>query len=437
MMGGGAGAMLALAGAYLRTRALQAAFTDRSRIERWQARRIELLRRHAIAHTSFYRRLGNVPFIAFPIVAKDEVMAEFAGFNVLGLETSQAWQLIERGVAPPGHDLGCSTGTTGNRGLYLVSDRERFVWLGTIVAKAIPDVLHRRHRVAIILPRASRLYDAANESRLITLRFLDLGQGLPEIGREISAFRPTIVVGPPKALRWMAEYGTPIAPERLFSSAEVLDPADREQIETYFSLRLGQIYMATEGLFAVSCPQGTMHLAEDAVHFELEPAGDEASGLVSPIVTDFTRRTQVMARYRMNDLLRVAPKPCSCGSALQAIAEIIGRRDDCFELPSRVKAGVAVVVTPDVLRNAVVGADRRIDDFRIRQTGANAIDLILPEELPDEIVGQARRALIACCVRLGSEPKLTVRREPLRADTTTKLRRVERQWSGNAPMAGG
>ncbi|WP_210212021.1 hypothetical protein [Mesorhizobium sp. M2A.F.Ca.ET.043.02.1.1] len=43
-------------------------------------------------------------------------------------------------------------------------------------------------------------------------------------------------------------------------------------IENFFSLPLDQIYMATEGLLAVTCRQRGLHLAEDSVFFEFEPA---------------------------------------------------------------------------------------------------------------------------------------------------------------------
>ena len=89
--------------------------------------------------------------------------------------------------------------------------------------------------------------------------------------------------------------------------------------------------MATEGLLGTSCAHGTLHLAEDAVHFELEPVA--GGDLVSPIISNFTRETQIMARYRMNDLLRLKPEGCACGSPLRAIAEVAGRSDDIFELP--------------------------------------------------------------------------------------------------------
>ena len=419
----------ALASAYLRTRWLGATMRDRIALERRQRRGIERLRAHAVANTAFYRALGATPFESWPVVDKATVMARFEAFNVLGLSAADLWPMVERGEAPVGHDVGCSTGTSGNRGLYLVSDAERFTWLGTIIAKAVPDVWRRRHRVAVVLPRSSRLYASANESRVLTLLFLDIGQGLSAIADRLTAFRPTIVVAPPKVLRTLADQTVKIAPERLFSAAEVLDPPDRERIEAAYRVRLGQIYMATEGLFGVSCAHGTLHLAEDAVHVELEPVGD---GLVTPIVTDFTRRTQVLARYRMNDLLRLHEHPCACGSPLRAVAEIIGRRDDVFDLPAAGRVGSRVLVTPDVLRNAILDADRSIDDFRLRQISAGTLELVLPPSLPTCIHEAARRSLSNACIRAGAAADIILTLETLSGSGTAKLRRVERRWKGPA-----
>ena len=413
-----------LALAFLRTHLLHRWLSSRDRITRWQNWNLERLRRHAVAHAAFYRELGNLPFRDFPIVGKREVMNRFEAFNQLGLSAAEGWALIERGEAPAGHDIGCSTGTSGNRGLYLISDAERFVWLGTIVAKALPISLRKPHRVAIVLPRTSRLYDAANESRVLKLLFVDLRNGLASAAEALAAFKPTVVVGPPKALRWFAENGVAVAPRRMFSSAEVLDPPDRGLIEQHFKLKLREIYMATEGLFGVSCEYGTLHLAEDVVHFEFEQIAG-APDLVTPIVTDFTRRTQITARYRMNDILRLDAKRCPCGSALQAVAEIIGRRDDAFELPNRDSSKPSVVLTPDVLRNAVLAAHPGIDDFRIRLAEENRIEVVLPVQTSRDVGEVARAQVAQACIRAGTSPEVTLRYDALLPRNDVKLRRVE------------
>jgi putative adenylate-forming enzyme len=418
---------LALVSAYLRTRLLQRWLNSRSRIERWQKPRLTSLLRHAARHVAFYREFRNAAFSDLPVIGKREVMDRFEDFNRLGLTASQIWAMIDRGEAPAGYDVGCSTGTSGNQGVYLISDHERFVWLGTIVAKALPLSLRRPHRVAIVLPRTSRLYDAANESKLLKLLFVDLRLGLAAAAEALAAFKPTVVVGPPKALRWLAENNVAIAPQLIFSSAEVLDPPDRRAIEQHFDLKLREIYMATEGLFGVSCQHGTLHLAEDVVHFEFEPVAG-AADLVAPIVTDFTRRAQVTARYRMNDILRLDNKRCPCGSALQAVSEIIGRRDDVFLLPNRDPARPPVWLTPDVLRNAVLAPDRSIDDFRVRQTGENRIEVALPVHVSHRVGELVCESVLRACARVEARPVVEVQYEALQLRNDVKLRRVENRW---------
>jgi phenylacetate-CoA ligase len=176
--------------------------------------------------------------------------------------------------------------------------------------------------------------------------------------------------------------------------------------------------MATEGLFAVSCHLGNLHLAEDSVFFELEPVGD---GLVSPLVSCFRRDTQIMARYRMNDLLRLAPTPCACGSPLTAISEVVGRMDDTFEFSG-------ALLTPDVMRDAVVQAHPDITDFRIVQTGEATVSLSLPLTCSEDAFTQASQALRAVFLNRQVHVNVTSERAQFALDTAQKLRRVRKDW---------
>ena len=410
------------AAAFIRTRRLAARWRRRSDVERWQAARLRRwLTRRAVAvpaYAALAERAAAGGLAALPVIDKAALLADFAAFNRLGLSADDAFAMIERGESPPGHALGASTGTSGNRAPYLVSDAERFTWLGTMLAKALPNFLGQR--VAVVLPRGSGLYDAAGQTRALRLLHVPIGDGLDRMARALERFDPTVVVAPPRALRWMAERGTAIAPRRVFSAAEVLDPLDRAAIEGRFG-PVGQIYMATEGLLAVSCARGTLHLAEDCVHIELEPAG---GGLVSPIVTDFTRTAQIMARYRMNDLLRMRGDPCPCGSPMRAVAEVVGRRDDAFELPG---PRGAVTVTPDVLRDAVVGASRAISDFRAIQRGRRTVTLHLHARVPERCAEAALAALRRAIERAGGQACVSLVRGPLEPRADRKLRRVERR----------
>lgn len=356
---------------------------------------------------------------ALPAMDKAQLMANFARYNTAGITAEQVRTTLDSGDRIGGLTVGASTGTSGNQGLFVISDAERFRWLGSILAKTMADLLWRKQRVAILLPRGTGLYDSASQIRRLQLRFFDVTQGADAFRAELEAFDPTVIVAPPKVLRVMAEDAFKPRPLRVFSAAETLDPIDRPVIEAAFGVPLGQIYMATEGLLGVTCRHGRLHLAEDSVHFEFEAVGN---GLVTPLISSFRRETQILARYRMNDLLRLDPTPCPCGTPLQAVSEIVGRMDDCFHLQG---PGGAQMLTPDVLRNAVVMADRRITDFRLIQTGLHAVMLALPKTVPQDAGVAVMHRLTALFDGRGVAAKITVAHASLPLDVTRKLRRVE------------
>lgn len=402
--------------------------TTRARIEHYQRRRLTSLERHLTRDIAFYHGRGG--FADWPIIDKEVMLAEFDRMNVAGLTLDRVRDTLARDEATlDGFGIGHSTGTSGNRGYFVVSEAERFVWLGTLLAKALPDALWRRRRVALALPGFSRLYRSADGGSRVALGLFDLTEGVDALRARMAAFAPDTIVAPPKALRLLAERRE-LTAGTIFSAAETLDPLDRAAIEGVTGRPVREVYMATEGLFGVSCAHGTLHLAEDVVHFEWEPAAG-GSALVQPIVTDFTRRAQAMARYRMNDLLLLAGEPCACGSAFRTVQRIEGRSDDIFLLKGL--DGELRPVTPDVLRNALVDSDRAITEFRIVQTGASAIKVRLPDGQGDQAKLRAAFAEIAERMALG--PLAIEVERGVETPLDTKLRRVMRAWSPNQSSA--
>ena len=413
---------LAILLALWRSRRLSRRLKTRADVDQWQSAAIRRWLAEAVPRVGFYRQRPATRLADLPIIDKALQQEHFEDFNGAGIDAARGWRIMAGEPAPPGLSLGTSTGTSGNRGLYVVSDSERFQWLGTMLAKTLPGFPLQTARVALILPMRSALYATAGRSRRLDLRFHDLHDGLEAILPRLVREDPDTLIAPPRVLRWLAENDSSLRPLRVFSGAEVLDALDRQVIERRYGVVLREIYMATEGLLGVACPLGTLHLAEDVVHFEFERP-DPASDLVTPIITDFTRRTQIMARYRMNDLLRLSPHACPCGSPLQPVAEVVGRADDMFRL--RAPDGRTRIVTPDILRNAIVDADRAITDFRLVQTGPDAIRLTLAADLPSDCANRARTALVDLFVRLELAPELTLE-QGLSLRTDRKLRRVER-----------
>ncbi|MGN0932585.1 CoF synthetase [Falsigemmobacter intermedius] len=387
---------------------------SRARFEAWQARALSRWLARDVIQVAAYR-VGAARLQDLPVMDKTRLMADFAAFNRPGISAEEVAQALQQDCRIGSHTVGASTGTSGNRGFFVISDAERYRWLGSLLGKAIPDLLLSRVRVAVILPQNTRLYDAARKTRRIELRFFDITEGPETFVDALEAFAPDVLVAPPRLLSWLAARQSPLCPRRIFSAAETLDPQERAAIEAWSGQPLRQIYMATEGLLGVSCAHGGLHLAEDSVFFEFEPVGDD---LVSPLITSFRRETQIMARYRMNDLLRLSDSPCACGSPLRLVSEVVGRRDDCFEIEGR-------LITPDALRNAVVKADPRITDYRVIRTGAQVIRLVLPPDLPEEAAARALAALREYVSGRGLSVGVVLLREPLAFDPSRKLRRIE------------
>lgn len=413
--------------AFARTRWLQARLRTKADVQRYQNKQLARLARRACATIPFCHHLPADRLDAWPVMDKAQLLANFEKLNRAGIMAAEVRQALAGGEDHVrGYVVGQSTGTSGNRGYFVISDADRFTWLGTLLAKTLPDALWRRHKVALAMPGMSSLYRAGGQASRIALRFFPLADGVEAWAEALVRFAPDTVVGPPKVLRRLAEEGR-LTAHHIFSGAEVLDPLDRAVIEGMTGKVVREIYMATEGLFGVACPFGTLHLAEDVVHFAWEHpiAG---SALRVPVVTDFIRRTQLMARYRMNDLLELSETSCRCGSPLQAVARIEGRRDDVFEL--RASDGDFRLMTPDILRNAVVDADPRIQDFRILQTGPETMEVHLPGALNGAADAAVTNALTKVAGRMGVIPVIVVR-SGIATPYDRKLRRVTRLWKLN------
>lgn len=410
---------------YLRIRTLPYRMRDRASLLAWQSAKLSAWLENDVPKVAaFGARAGRKTVLDdLPIMEKSDLMADFSRFNVPAITNAQGWRAFEGEKRIGDFIIGASTGTSGNRGLFVISQAERFAWLGAMLAKALPDFWRHNDRVAVLLPIDTPLYDSANRTKNLTLQFFNISNPLEDFAGELTTLDPTVVIAPPRILRRLARMPCQLTPRRVYSAAEKLDEADRSIIEAGFGLRLGEIYMATEGLLGVTCAHGRLHLTEDCMHFAFEEAGN---GLVRPILSDFSRRTQIMARYRLNDLLRLDDRPCPCGSPLQVVREVVGREDDVFLLPS--PDGGIVELTPDILRNVIIDTDRGIMDFGLVQTGAAALELQLPADCPAPIRHAVWANLATLLARHGISPDCHVESVDLAIHSIGKLRRIRRAW---------
>jgi phenylacetate-CoA ligase len=267
--------------------------------------------------------------------------------------------------------------------------------------------------------------------RLVRFRFFDLMLPLAEAIAALNEFAPHYLVGPPSLLGFLAdarESGTLHArPARLLAVAETLEPQDRARLEDVFAAPVGQVYQCTEGLLAISCHRGSLHVQEDLVALQYAPLPGDA-GRVTPIVTDLWRRTQPIIRYRLNDVLRLDPAPCKCGSPFQTIAAVEGRQDDVCHFIAH--DGTPRPFFPDTIRRAILLASPQILDYRAVQErpGHLHVALAVAPATPFAPIAAEVRASIESTIASYAchPPALTIEAGLPPAEAGVKRRRVRR-----------
>ncbi len=373
---------------------------DRAELDIGHDRAVASLLRHVHARSAFYRahhaghQTAGGGWRDLPETNKGLMMANFATFNTAGITTEEAWACARaaeacRDFTPTvrGHTIGLSSGTSGNRGLFVIDGAEKDRWTGYILAHLLPDALLARHRVAFFLRANSNLYESVGGGR-VEFTYFDLSRPFDVLLHELDTLEPTVLVAPPAALALLAAEqqrgGIDLRPRTVVSVADVLEDQERARIESAFSTRVREVYQATEGLIGMSCREGVIHLNEANMVIQKKYLDD---GRFTPIVTDLRRRTQPIIRYALDDVLVEHKERCRCGSIYQAIERVEGRCDDlCIvSTPSG-----NVPLFPDFIRRAIITASAEITDYRFTYDGARAeVTLAVRPGASEHLVAEA------------------------------------------------
>ncbi|WP_438447049.1 F390 synthetase-related protein [Gorillibacterium sp. sgz5001074] len=440
---------------YWKARYAHRRWTDREHLLRWQEERILRHIDWVRERSSYYRELwegyASADWRSFPVIGKAQMMDHFDRLNTAGISREAAFSVALQAeqtrdfASQLGKNritVGLSSGTSGNRGLFLVSEEESVAWAGTVLGKVLPGPLWRAERVAFFLRANSNLYESVRGGRLM-FRFFDLLTPTEQHLVVLNRYRPTLLVGPPSVLRLLAEAAQDGKlkigqPNKIVSVAEALDPMDEALIRGVFGRPVHQIYQCTEGLLAATCELDTLHLNEDLVHIGKDVL-DQASGRYAPVITDFTRRTQPIIRYRLDDVLLESGTPCGCGSPFAALTRIEGRCDDLLYWP-RLTDGGPSPVFPDFITRSIIQASDSITEYRAVQHTPVRMEItvrLLGGGADEQAMEQVKRALLEHMARLGSRlgcrvPDLTVIfcEGAMHQDQAgKKLRRVERRFA--------
>ena len=417
---------------YWRTRRLR--FTDRVQLDGYQQEQLARFIDTLCARSRYFAAYRALPLAQWPTMNKALMLEHFDAMNTEGVTLAQAMDAAmaaehSRDFTPAVGDItvGLSSGTSSRRAVFTVSPREKAQWAGVMLAKALPDGLFSGERVALFLRANSNLYTAVR-SPWLTFAFYDLFEPFDSLCAQLARYQPTVIVAPAQVLRQLAlrviDGSLALAPKKVISVAEVLEAQDRALIVQAFGA-VHEIYQATEGFLASSCKHGVLHLNEEYVHIEPQWLDAEQRRFV-PVITDFTRITQPIVRYSLDDILLARATPCPCGRATRAIDGIEGRCDDMLLLPSA--QGVeSVAVFADVLTRAFAQALPPDADYRLAQSGDSSLQL--HAALDDAGLAALREHLTAVLRGLGVAVDglaWTVSGELPPFDPTMKRRRIRR-----------
>ncbi len=378
---------------FLKKRYFQS-FKNRKDLERYQERCIKKHLKFVCEKSEYYKKMGlkGKELSCYPMMDKKKMIAEFDQLNTVSVNRDTAMEIAINGEKTRNFDENCkgitvglSSGTSGCRGMFLVSKHEQNSWAGAILAKMLPKEHLFNHRIAFFLRANSNMYKAV-ETKAVTFEYFDTFIEMDKHIIRLNGYNPTILIAPPSALLQLAklkkEKQLNINPEKIVSVAEVLEDSDREVIKEAFEQKIiHQIYQCTEGFLGCTCEYGHLHLNEDIVYVEKEYI---SNGRFVPIITDFKRTSQPMIRYRLNDVLIQSDEPCQCNSPMTYIKKIEGREDDIFIFDGL--EGKKVIVYSDFIRRCMLfsGID---GEYRVVQhKDAIEIQLSNTPQNPDKII---------------------------------------------------
>lgn len=346
-------------------------FKSRDEIVEFQEKQLRKFARNVLVKSPFYKihfHHNRLNFNEIPVISKQEFVENFDTINTVCLKKEQAFTFAIRAENDRdfkseinGITVGLSTGTSGKRSLFLASEAERAKWAALVMTRVIQPKFFIKQRIAFFLRANSNLYSSV-ESSLFEFRYFDIFLPIHQLLNDLNDFQPHILAAQPSVLVDIAlaqkskEINLKLL--QIISFAEVLHDSDKNFIEETLHAKITEVYQCTEGFLGVSCEYGTMHLNEDFVKFEKEMIDNQR---FYPIITDFSRHSQPVVNYKLNDILVERTTPCKCGSPMIALEKILGRDDDVLIFDEK-------KLYPDLISRRIALISDNFFQYQIKQT---------------------------------------------------------------------
>ncbi len=372
-------------------------------------------------------------FKNIPIINKEIFMNNFNDINTANISYNQAIKIAKKAESTRNFNpmigdisVGLSTGTSGNRGLFLLNENERARWVALMLDRVI-GFSFKKKKVAFFLRANNKLYESTN-SKILSFNFFDIYQKIDAHLKRLSLLQPDILIAQPSVLKIIAKSienrDLKINPTKVISVAEVLTKEDRLYFESVFKIRLSEVYQCTEGFLATSCDEGFLHFNEDFLIVEKKFINHEKTKF-HPIITDLLRSTQPIVRYELNDIVSIKEN-CKCGSKFMVIDKVEGRSDDIISLLDDNEK--IVKIFPDILRRTIVLSDDRIKDYSMIQKNENILELYVDSKFSNSFLS-VKKSIIQMLKKYNISKVEILKVDKLQFTIGDKKRRIKNEYS--------
>ncbi|MDD3804352.1 MAG: hypothetical protein PHW02_08230 [bacterium] len=366
-------------------------------IEDYQRSKAAGVVRYAFNNSKFFRNYYSGynlnDFKSLPFINKKIMMENLTDYNTLGfnredilsfcleVEKSRDFAKRFRGV-----DVGMSSGTSGNKGVEIVTPREEMYMKAAFLSRFdMPK--NEKLNVAFILRVSAPAFSLNILGHKLT--YVSQLASMELISNRLQSINPNILSAPPSMLKLIAkeveEKRLKIKPKRLITYAEIIYPDVRDYLKSVFNCPLHEIYKCTEGPIAMTCKNEKLHINEDLVLVETFNADNSPTPSGAPceklIITDLHKRAQPIIRYHLNDIITISAKKCSCGSNFRVIEKIQGRSDDLFWGIKESREGMQFIF-PDYISRAIITSSENIDEYQAIQNSPS--DIVIRIDLKDK-----------------------------------------------------
>jgi putative adenylate-forming enzyme len=419
-------------------------YFTREDIHDYQERKILEVVKFVSIKSEFYRNLYTGYDLKnvwnLPLMNKTILMENLTDCNTVGLTREEILNFCleveetrDFSRRLNGINIGMSSGTSGNKGVEIVTREEENYMKAALFAR-FDFPKKEKINLAFILRVSAPAFSLDKFGHRLT--YVSQLDSIENINRQLIKINPNIISAPPSMLKILASEhrngNLPVRPGRLISYAEVLYPDVKKYLEDVFECPVHQIYKCTEGPIGISCKFGSLHVNEDLVAIQTldkegkaVPAGQPCNKL---IITDLHKKALPIISYELNDIITLGKEKCRCGSEFRVIEEIKGRADDML-WGIRKYDKTKHFIYQDYISRMIITCSDDIDDFQVIQKDYCNIDLRIKmknntnrEYISEKLIEGIKSIFLKYdCL----EPKVQIIfGEPLRNQYSNKLARV-------------